>query len=97
MDLSIDELSVLEAFRPRLRYDGSEMRLSRIPVEPAERRIAEQLAKVRLLDRRRQSRKGFPPLFVITDAGVAALPADAPIRTRVPDILPGHTAPPRGS
>lgn len=87
MDLSIDELSVLETFRPQLRHDGSEMRLPRIPIMAAERQIAEGLAKDGLLDRRRQSRKGFPSLFVITDAGAAALPAEAPPKPPLPDLI----------
>lgn len=53
--------------------------------------VAEQLAGMKMLTRHRQARRSFPPLYEITDAGVAELSLEAPVRQVDRQSLLGHS------
>lgn len=97
MPLTPDQIAVLERFRPRLRGPAAGIRLWVILTAGADQVRANELVALGLLDRRLQRRKGFPPLYRITDAGMAALPVEAPERPEPSrEVLMGHVSPPRG-
>lgn len=94
-DMDERRIAVLERFRPQ-KSTGGDIRVPHILTETADRAIADEFVKAGLLTRRRQSRKGFPPLYTITDAGVAVLPADAPDRGEADPAVEGAPySPPR--
>lgn len=96
MDLSDDQTAVLEQFRPRSRGPAAGIRLWHILTRVHDQTRAKELVALGLLAQRRQ-RKGFPSLYLITDTGMAALPAEAPEQAEPSRaVLMGHTSPPRG-
>lgn len=68
------------------------MRLRKTVVDSVDASAAaEQLVGMKMLTRRRQARRTFPPLYEITDAGVAELPLEAPARQVDRQSLLGHS------
>lgn len=96
MPLTPSQIELLERFRPRIQGPGAGMRLWKVLTVGADALRADDLVAAGLLLRRRQGRKGFPALYMITDAGMAALPADAPPQKPIPDTVFGAVSPPRG-
>lgn len=97
MPLTPHQIAVLERFRPSLRGPAVGIRLWHILTAGGDQVLADEMVALGLLDRRSQRRKGFPPLYLITDAGMAALPAVAPDQVEPsPQQLLGHVSPPRG-
>lgn len=88
-----DEMRVLEMLRPRRRdAQGVPMRLPLALVRPADDAVGWRLAGMGLLDRQRKPGRGGGWWYVITDAGVAALPEVDPY-PKGPDVIPGHSSP----
>lgn len=97
MPLTPHQIAVLEQFRPSQLGPAAGIRLWHILTAGGDRLQAEDLVQLGLLDRRAQRRKDFPPLYRISDAGMAALPVEAPERTPPSqEVLLGHVSPPRG-